>query len=80
MTVKFSDLRAKEVINIGDGERLGFVADVTIDTVSGKISSISVPGAYRLLGLIGREEDKVIPWESIKKIGDDLIIVEGINK
>lgn len=80
MTVKFSDLRAKEVINIGDGERLGFVSDVTIDTVSGKISSISVPGAYRLLGLIGREEDKVIPWESIKKIGDDLIIVEGINK
>ncbi len=77
MTVNFSELRTKEVINIEDGERLGFVSDITLDTMSGKISSISVPGAYKLLGLIGREDDKVIPWENIKKIGDDLIIVEG---
>ena len=77
MTVNFSELRTKEVINIEDGERLGFVSDITLDTMSGKICSISVPGAYKLLGLIGREDDKVIPWENIKKIGDDLIIVEG---
>lgn len=80
MTYLFSDLKNKEVIHIGDGERLGFVSDMEIDPVSGRIVSISVPGAYRFLGLFGKEADKRIPWENIKKIGDDLVIVENIRK
>ncbi len=79
MTYLFSDLRTKEVIHVGDGERLGFVSDVEIDTVTGRIVSISVPGAYKALGLLGREPDRRIPWENIKKIGDDLVIVENIH-
>ena len=75
MTYLFSDLRTKEVIH----ERLGFVSDVEIDTVTGRIVSISVPGAYKALGLLGREPDRRIPWENIKKIGDDLVIVENIR-
>ena len=72
MTYLFSDLRTKEVIHVGDGERLGFVSDVEIDTVTGRIVSISVPGAYKA-------PDRRIPWENIKKIGDDLVIVENIR-
>lgn len=79
MIINFSELRSKEVINIGDGERLGFVSDIALDTATGKISSVSVPGAYKLLGMIGREDDKIIPWEEIKKIGDDLIIIESLK-
>lgn len=77
MTYLFSDLRTKEVIHVGDGERLGFVSDIEFDAVSGRIVSISVPGAYKVLGMFGKEPDKKIPWENIKKIGDDLIIVEN---
>ncbi len=78
MTYTFSDLKEKEVIHVGDGERLGFVSDLEIDAVSGKVLSIRVPGGYRALGLLGKEPEKVIPWKKIKKIGDDLIIVENL--
>ena len=37
----------------------------------------SLPGPCRFLGLFGREDDYVIPWLCIKRIGDDLILVDG---
>ena len=79
MVLSVNDLKAKEVINVSDGARLGFVSDVEIDIKSGKITSILVPGSYRLMGFLGRDEDIVIRWENIKKIGDDIIIIDNIN-
>ncbi len=79
MTYTWSELKAKEVIHIGDGERLGFVSDMEVDAVSGRILSIRVPGGYRAFGIFGREPERVIPWENIKKIGDDLIMVEHLR-
>lgn len=69
------DLRCKEVINLCDGCRLGFVGDVEVDVLCGRVVAIVVPGRCRLFGLLGREEDCVIPWEAIEKIGDDIILV-----
>ena len=53
------------------------VSDVIFDVVSGKILSLVVPGPYRFLGILGRCEDYVIPWGAIRKIGDDIILVES---
>lgn len=77
MLCKFSDLKAKEVIHIIDGERIGFISDIEIDPESGKVTSLCVPGAYKIFGLFGREPDRKIPWECIKKIGDDLVIINS---
>ena len=79
MTYTFSGLRTKEVIHVGDGERLGFVSDIEIDAVTGRVVSISVPGTYRILGILGKDPDRRIPWENIKRIGDDLVIVENLK-
>ena len=70
------DFKHKEVINIIDGKRLGFVQDVTADLESGVITSIIVPGNSRLLNMFSGNNDIVIPWQNIKCIGDDLILVE----
>ncbi|MBZ4644985.1 MAG: hypothetical protein PWR27_643 [Petroclostridium sp.] len=81
--MRASDFRQKEVINIADGKRLGFVYDVEIDMNKGVIESIIVPGPGKFLGLFGRDTDYVIPWNSIKKVGDDIILVdmnEGVMK
>lgn len=71
-----SDFRQKEVINISDGKRLGFVCDVEIDLKSGKLESIVIPGGNRLFGILGKDSEYIIPWERIKKIGEDIILVE----
>lgn len=43
MGPKGLDFKHKEVININDGKRLGFVQDVTANLDSGVITSIIVP-------------------------------------
>ena len=79
MGSKGLDFKHKEVINIVDGKRLGFVQDVTADLESGVITSIIVPGNSKLLNLFAGNNDIVIPWQDIKCIGEDIILVE-INK
>lgn len=76
MDKKGLDFKHKEVINIKDGRRLGFVQDVTADLETGIITSIIVPGSNKLLGLFSGGNDIVIPWQNIKCIGDDIILVE----
>lgn len=67
MICSINELKTKEVINVSDGARLGYVADVEIDLESGRLTALVVPGAYRLMGFLGREEDIIIKWECIKK-------------
>jgi YlmC/YmxH family sporulation protein len=70
------DFRQKEVINIIDGKRLGFVNDIDVDLNTGELKAIIVPGTSRFLGLFTGGQDVVIPWNKIKKIGEDTILVE----
>lgn len=74
--LRAGDLRQKEVINIADGMRLGFVCDVEIDFESGNIESVVVPGQNRFLGFFGRDSDYIIPWNDIVRVGDDIVLVD----
>ena len=76
MTIKYSDLRCKEVICLSDGRRLGFVSDVQIEIPEGTIKSILVPGPCRFFGFFGRKDDFLIPWCAIRRIGPDIILVD----
>ena len=70
------DFKHKEVININDGKRLGYVQDVCADLETGMITSIIVPGSNKIMSFFNQNNDIVIPWQNIKCIGDDLILVE----
>ena len=77
--IKTSELKSREVVNVVDGKKLGIINDIEIDLASGNVISVSIPGGNRLLGMFGKCEDVVIPWDKIKKIGVDVILVEGPN-
>ena len=76
MGVRVTELHCKEVICVADGRRLGFVSDVEIEMPEGKVCAILVPGPSRFLGFWGRNDDYVIPWRHIKRIGPDIILVD----
>ena len=76
MVDRFTTLRHKEVINICDGCRLGYVGDVEISIPEGAVKGIIVFGPCRFFGLFGRGEDYYIPWECIQRIGDDIILID----
>lgn len=70
------ELRQKEVINICDGQRLGFVCDLEFDLKTGCIHSIIVPGPCKVFGFIGRESEYVIDLCDIERVGGDVILVD----
>ena len=77
MVDKGLDFKHKEVVNINDGKRLGYVQDVCADLETGTITHIIVPGSNKLLNIFSQSNDIVIPWKAVKCIGDDLILVEN---
>ena len=74
--VRIYDMKQKEVINSNDGIRLGFISDIEVDLDQGKLLKVIVPGPAKLFGMFGREKEYQIPWERIKKIGEDIILVD----
>lgn len=76
MGEKGLDFKHKEVININNAKRLGYVQDVCADLETGSITNIIVPGERKLKSMFNNNEDIVIPWQNIRCIGDDIILVE----
>lgn len=74
--IRIFDLKQKEVINIKDCRRLGFVGDVDFDIKTGCIIAIIVPGPGCFCGFLGREKEFIIPFCDICQIGDDIILVD----
>ncbi len=72
----FSELKAKEVINLRDCKKLGHVVDFEFDHCTGCICKLFVPGSNRLRMLFGANCDIEICYKDIKQIGPDIIIVD----
>ncbi|MBR7142475.1 MAG: YlmC/YmxH family sporulation protein [Clostridia bacterium] len=70
---RIDELQNKEVIDACRAIRLGYVADVEFSEESGAICALIVPGRGR--SWFTRGEDLHIPWHSIERIGEELIIV-----
>jgi YlmC/YmxH family sporulation protein len=73
--IKISEFQLKDVININDGKRLGNVGDLDINLSTGKIDAIIILKSGKFLGMFGREDEVIIPWRNIIKIGSDVILV-----
>ena len=75
MFCRIASFRCKEVINVCTGFRLGYVCDVEFDVESGNVTALIGPGPCRFFGLLGREDDYLLPWDCIERIGEDIILV-----
>lgn len=72
--ISFCELRSKEVVNCFDGRRLGKITDIIFSGESGKIKGIITPYVKR--NLLGKNQEIFIPWNCVKKLGEDVIIVD----
>jgi YlmC/YmxH family sporulation protein len=71
---KVSELRNKEVINMTDGERLGYVCDMEINRSTGHVQALIVPGRDKQK-FFGKNSSLRIPWSEVERIGQDLIVI-----
>lgn len=79
--MRLSELTGKEVINLGDGARLGAVeeCELLFDGKSGRIEAMLLPYRSRFLDFFGENKLSNIPWNAIRQIGDEVIIVDLNN-
>lgn len=73
--LKISEFQIKDVVNVSDGKRLGNIGDIEINLSTGKIEAVVIAGSGRMLGFFGKDEEVIIPWNNIIKIGEDVILV-----
>ncbi|MCL2816819.1 MAG: YlmC/YmxH family sporulation protein [Clostridiales bacterium] len=73
---RVSDLRNKDVVNALDGKKLGYIKDIDLDLHQGRIRALILPGSRSFFGLFGKNDDLVVDWTQIQKIGVDVILVE----
>ena len=73
MEITFNELKSKEIINIYDGKKLGRAIDLIFNKDVGEVLGIVVPGAQYIFK---KSEEIFIPINSVKKIGDDVILVK----
>lgn len=76
MEISFCELRAKEVVNICDGKKLGNIVDIVFNSCTCKITGIVVPGERNFFSFFKNNPDVFIPFCKIRKIGKDVILVE----
>ncbi|MDR3318655.1 MAG: YlmC/YmxH family sporulation protein [Clostridiales bacterium] len=72
--LSFQELKCKDVVNVVDGKKLGRIIDVVFD-IKGRVEGMVTPGFRKML-FMKASDDIFIPWCDIKKIGDDVILVE----
>lgn len=83
-----SDLGGKEIINLFDGSKLGLIGDADLAiSAKGEIEAIILTsrsgfsGFFTGMGERDRDRDLiVIPWQAVKKVGSEVIIVDLQNK
>lgn len=76
--MRLSDLGEKEIINVTNGSRYGDLVNTELlfEEKTAKIRAILVPEYRGRMFFSGVRDYIQMPWDCIRKIGEDIIIVE----
>ncbi len=73
--MRLSDLQNKYIVNVNDGKNIGNIIDVKIDERNGSILSLVIEPNKNFFSFSKGKIDTEIGWQSIEKIGEDVILV-----
>ena len=72
--MRLSELQNKNIVNLNDGKMIGNIIDIDINQ-EGISSEIIVEKSKFLISRFSSNGEVSIKWEQIKKIGQDVILV-----
>lgn len=79
--MRLSDLGDKEIVNLANGSRYGQLseAELLFDEQQGLIKAILAPDYQGKFNFWGSKHYFQLPWNSIRKIGEDIIIFDTLE-
>lgn len=72
-------LRRRTVIDINTAECIGYVSDIEIDEMSGRITSVIVRKSYGFLASLFRIGEMSVPWHTITAMSDEFVLVKSFD-
>lgn len=76
--MRISDFQNKDVVNMKNGNRLGNIIDIDINMLDGSINKVIIYNKKSLFNVF-KQEELELNWKLIKKVGDDVILVDLDN-
>ncbi|NRD78889.1 YlmC/YmxH family sporulation protein [Bacillus sp. BRMEA1] len=75
--MRLSELSGKEIVDVKKAERLGVLGqtDLEINETNGQIQALVIP-SLKWFGLRKQGQEIRVPWQHIKKIGSEMIIID----
>ncbi|WP_066364931.1 YlmC/YmxH family sporulation protein [Neobacillus fumarioli] len=75
--MRLSELSGKEIVDVKKAERMGVLGqtDLEINETNGQIQALLIP-SLKWFGLRKQGQEIRVPWQHIKKIGSDMIIID----
>ena len=73
--IRVSDIMEKEIINVKNGKRMGFITDIDMDINEGKVISFSISGDSDEVFFLEDTKKRQYFGMILLKIGCDTIIV-----
>lgn len=74
--MKLSELQKKDLVDIRSGKKIGKIVDVEFDVASGIMNSFMIERK----GLFFSGEDVSVEFKQIKKLGEDVILIDIYDK
>ena len=73
--MKISDLQDKTIVNIKDGKNLGHITDLEINEIGEVLTFYAMP-KRTIFRIFSSNKESLFTIKHIKKIGEDVILVE----
>ena len=73
-----SDLQNKDIVNMHDGKKIGNIIDAKFNQVNGNIEKLIIEPTKSLFSL--KNNSIEINFNQIRKIGEDVILIEYLYK
>ncbi len=74
--MKLSELQRKDIVNIKDGKLIGKIVDVEFDINNGYMIKFIIERAHFVKSLFTTTEEVTIKFTQIKKMGEDVILID----
>ncbi len=74
--MKLSDLQRKDIVNLNDGKKIGRIIDVEINTLDGSLVNLIIEKNRYFRNLFNTESDVLVRFNQIKKMGEDVILID----
>lgn len=72
--MRLSEIQNKDVISVNDGKKIGNIIDININ-MDGTLNSLIVEKSKFIISKFTSNGEIEVKWSEIKKIGDDVILV-----